>query len=961
MRETNRVELHCHSTWSDGALPPEPLAARLAAAGVQFAALTDHDTLEGQRAFHVACGRLGIGCLTGLELTAYVDFKVVHLLGYGLSPDDEELRSILPALHPPPNVVASNFPAQKQLSAVEAIALIHKAGGLTFLAHPFVTEPDWAKLSLLIETLRKAGLDGIETFRSDERAGDHQRLCDTAVSHGLLLSAGTDYHFKESGPSAEPGIDMPRKAWKNFRNAVLAASSRLSGPEVGETLPAPPERSSARIHWKSFARHIVLPAILALSLFAGVLLFAVLPAFERALLDRKREMIRELTNAAWSVLAEAEQEERQGLMTGGEARAQAVKRIEAMRYGRDGKDYFWLQDTTPRMIMHPYRKDLNGSDLSGFTDPRGARIFMLFARLVKEQREGYVNYVWQWKDDPARLEPKESYIRLFKPWGWIIGTGLYTHDVQDELYRLQLRLALFSAGIFALVAFLLVYIMRSSLRIERKRTSTEDLLRETTLRYKTLVDAATEGMLFIRDSRCKYGNPMALELLGYSRSELDFIDITDILPEVEENAVLHALIENLHEKFPDSPNPGVVSRKDGILLECAIMLQSAGPALSEGFLLLLRRTASPDSGKGSASHGLFGKLLKLPASIAQDIREEIDKAATAEEITALCLNAPKLVQSLLDNGASAPEIARMLSSVTDAATRRLLRLGIDAQGEPPVPFAFIALGSQGRMEQTLFTDQDNAIIHSLPQGTDPAATAAYFQTLAGFVCTELTNSGYRHCKGKVMASNPQWCRPLGDWKEYFNNWIQRADLHELMEFSIFFDFRMVYGEESLTRELRSHVLYRVQHSARFFPQAAQNALQFKSPLRLFGIVVSSAGKGESSNQIDLKAASMPLTSFARLYSLQQGIAETNTGARIEELVRKGVLLPSAQEEIVTAYALLLRLRLRQQAAILQAGGQPDNLVDPASLGHIEKAILRECFNEIDVLQARVRRDFLGGE
>lgn len=301
----------------------------------------------------------------------------------------------------------------------------------------------------------------------------------------------------------------------------------------------------------------------------------------------------------------------------------------------------------------------------------------------------------------------------------------------------------------------------------------------------------------------------------------------------------------------------------------------------------------------------------------------------------------------------------MLSLVTDAATMRLIELAFEKLGAARVPFAFIALGSQGRMEQTLFTDQDNAIIYAQPDAADQQAVTAYFQQLADFVCAGLNQSGYRNCNGKVMANNPRWCQPVAVWKEYFDGWVSRADLQELMEFSIFFDFRVVYGDETLAQEIRSPVMNRVHHSARFLPQAALNALQFKSPLRLFGKVFTTAGKGESGSHIDLKAVTMAVVSFVRLYSLQQGIVETNTGARINELVRKGTILPSVQDEVMTVYALLMRLRLRHQAARMQSGQDPDNRVDPATLGHVEEAILRECFNEIDVLQARIRREFLG--
>jgi CBS domain-containing protein len=960
-KETIRVELHCHSSLSDGTLLPEQMASRLAAAEVVYASLTDHDTLEGQRSFRTACAQLGIGYISGLELTADSDQVSVHILGYGVSLDNKELQDYLYTYRPPRAVPAAAYSRHPDISAAQAIALIHKANGIAILAHPLSTEPDLGKLVPLIGKLKKAGLDGIEALQSDVDRDNRKSLCEIAESKELLVTAGTDDHGSSNIMIGQPGIDISAGLWKEFRNALLARSLQHDRrSDSFDALSASPEKNFSRMHWRAFAMNIVIPEIIALSLFAGVMFYAILPAFGHALLDRKREMIRELTNAAWSILAEAEKEERQGLLESGEARAQAIKRIEAMRYGKDAKDYFWIQDTAPRMIMHPYRKDLNGTDLSGFIDPRGVRIFSVFSDLAKRQKEGYVSYVWQWNDNPGRLEAKESYIRLFEPWGWIIGTGLYTHDVKEEVDRIQARLIQFSAAIFLVVAFLLVYIMRSSLRIERKRSTAEDLLHETTQRYKTLVNAATEGMLFIADSRCKYGNPMALDLLGYSQNDLDLVDLFDVIPDVAPNAPVHESIANLHNGSPERILHGFVANRSGVLLECAITLQSTGHAESNDFILLFRRSSSPDDGLEVSSQGLLGKLLKLPSAAAQDIREEIEKAATQEEISSLCSNAPGLVQSLLDNGASAVEIAKMLSLITDAATRRLIGMAITRFGSPPVSFAFIALGSQGRMEQTLFTDQDNAIAYLPADGVDQQVIESYFEKFSEFVCAGLSSFGYHDCKGKVMANNPKWRKPLDVWKEYFNNWIMRADVQELMEFSIFFDFRAVYGDEAITRELREHVLYRAGNTSRFFPLIAQHVLLFKSPFRLFGIVVASSGKGEGFSTIDLKASTMPFISFARLYALQQGVAQTNTNNRMEELVHKGVLLPSAKEEMMTAYALLLRLRLRNQAVIMQAAGKPDNMVDVSTLGHIEKAILRECFNEIDLLQARIRNDFLGG-
>jgi CBS domain-containing protein len=252
-------------------------------------------------------------------------------------------------------------------------------------------------------------------------------------------------------------------------------------------------------------------------------------------------------------------------------------------------------------------------------------------------------------------------------------------------------------------------------------------------------------------------------------------------------------------------------------------------------------------------------------------------------------------------------------------------------------------------------------VYATPERGGEARAEGYFATLAARVCEALTQSGYRDCKGLVMASNPKWRQPADVWKGYFTNWISKAEEKELMEFGTFFDLRCVMGEEGLIQALRAHTQKEMAQSPLFYPQAARTALLFKSPLRLFGTIVPTGGPKEKSGQLDLKTVMMPIVSFARLYSLQRNIAVTSTQERLSALSDLGVLLPSQHHDLVTAFETLLRFRLRHQALTIQNGDEPDNLIDPSRLGHIDEAVLKECFKEIDRIQERISRDFLGGE
>ncbi|EKD89080.1 MAG: PAS/PAC sensor signal transduction histidine kinase, partial [uncultured bacterium] len=184
-------------------------------------------------------------------------------------------------------------------------------------------------------------------------------------------------------------------------------------------------------------------------------------------------------------------------MSRAEAQAFAIDRVESLRYGAEDKDYFWIQDLKPTMIMHPYRPELNGEDLLDFKDARGVRIFVEFSNLVQRDGEGYIDYVWQWKDDPDRLEPKESFVKLFQPWGWIIGTGIYIDDVNLEIGKIEKEIITTSLIVSVIIILLLLYVLQQSLQIEKGRQDVLDELRESTERYHTVIETMTEGTLLV--------------------------------------------------------------------------------------------------------------------------------------------------------------------------------------------------------------------------------------------------------------------------------------------------------------------------------------------------------------------------------------------------------------------------------------------------------------------------------
>ncbi|MCG6910090.1 MAG: DUF294 nucleotidyltransferase-like domain-containing protein [Deltaproteobacteria bacterium] len=338
---------------------------------------------------------------------------------------------------------------------------------------------------------------------------------------------------------------------------------------------------------------------------------------------------------------------------------------------------------------------------------------------------------------------------------------------------------------------------------------------------------------------------------------------------------------------------------------------------------------------------------------------ELVNAASMEEIINRHDRLPKQVRSLITSGAQAKNLTRFITTVSDTILKKLLEFALKEMGPPPVKFVFMILGSEGRNEQTLKTDQDNAIIFEDVPEEDLKATRTYFLALGEKVCGMLDDAGYDLCTGEVMAKNPKWCQPLSQWKAYFSNWIHTAEAENLLKASIFFDFRGGYGETALIDSLRQHLFLTLGGWSGFFRHLSENALHFKPPIGFFGNFVVEH-KGENKDKFDIKSAMTPIVDFARIYALKNNISETNTLERLEQLRIKQVLKQKEYEELEKAYSFLLQIRfVRQVTAIMDEKGKPDNFINPKSLTRIEQKMLKEIFTRVENFQSRLEVDFIG--
>lgn len=812
-----------------------------------------------------------------------------------------------------------------------------------------------------------------------------------------------------------------------------------------------------RLNWRYFLVNIASPVLLTFALCLGLIFAVIIPTMRRNIIERKQEMIRELTQAAWSELASLHAQETSGVLTRQAAQEAAMARIGDLRFGDDAKDYFWITDEHPRMVMHPYRPEMNGQDLSTYADPAGKKLFVEFAKLVRDRGDGYTDYLWQWKDDEHRVAPKLSYVKGFAPWGWIIGTGIYLEDVRAEISQITRRVIQVSLGISGIIALLLGYIAHQGFSLERRRWKAETALRASEEKYRLLIEGTTEGVLLVLQDRPVYANKTLLDRLGYAESELadlpldkiiepvsdqharlisrdgktadillttapvqigektgQILSLKDVTAHKKTEETLQRLLTELQTTMPLTTRPV----KTSVLLQATCGLDTpvnkAAAAMSRAkasailvkapdgepvgivtdrdlrdrVLAVGRDPALPVSRIMSApliriaEHALLFEAARLMqergvqhlvvtnefgvttgllagAEILHAQRHavglligEIERCCSPEEIRDCAAKLPHLIKSLLDTGTRVEHITRIMSSVSDAITVRLIALAEAEMGPPPVPYAFVVFGSVARGEQTLATDQDNGIIFD-----DGADAQAYFLGLGEKICGGLDHVGYRRCPGEVMASNPKWCQPLSRWREYFTACITAAEPQDLLDVNIFFDFRCVAGETGHVTQLRRHLQQLLEPGQPvFFFHLAQSTLQFRAPRGFFGNIQLESG-GERPSTFNIKSAIIPLVNFARMYALRHHLAESNTLERLARLRDQGVLLPSSHDELVQAYTSLMQMRLAHQGAQAGRHESPDNFINLQALTQLERSILKKVFADIAVFQARLQTDF----
>jgi CBS domain-containing protein len=332
--------------------------------------------------------------------------------------------------------------------------------------------------------------------------------------------------------------------------------------------------------------------------------------------------------------------------------------------------------------------------------------------------------------------------------------------------------------------------------------------------------------------------------------------------------------------------------------------------------------------------------------------DRIRRCASIDDLRQVVGEARELQVQMVAAHASAQQLGQALTSVCDAVTRRLIELAIHRLGESPVPFAWVATGSQGRGELTLRSDQDNAII--LDDEFESGPHGDFFAALASEVNQGLDASGYALCPGDVMASNSRWRQPLAVWHGYFTAWLDKSDRNAAMLAANFFDMRTIWGEDALRQRLMAKILPRCRGEMIFLAYMASHALENRPPLGFFRNFVL-VRSGEHEGAVDLKRHGLlPIVDLARFYALAGGVEAVGTLERLEESLAAGTLSEEGSENLAAAFEFISMIRAKHQAEQLRGGGEVDNYVMPDALTTLERRHLKDAFTAIATLQDAVR-------
>ncbi|CAG0124890.1 hypothetical protein RHDC2_00733 [Rhodocyclaceae bacterium] len=404
----------------------------------------------------------------------------------------------------------------------------------------------------------------------------------------------------------------------------------------------------------------------------------------------------------------------------------------------------------------------------------------------------------------------------------------------------------------------------------------------------------------------------------------------------------------------DQPISNVMSREPVSLPPTALAYEAAMLMAREGFRHVL--VTEPNG----TLRGIVSErdLFSLQRVGLRQLSTSIRQADSIATLVALSKDIRQLTHNMMAQGVGAEQVTQLISTLNDLLTARIIELelkvaGLQQPNSGHAQICWLALGSEGRLEQTFYTDQDNGIIFSVAEGETAASMRERLLPVALRINQALADCGFPLCKGGIMASNPKWCLSFEEWQMAFADWIDHGSPEDLLNASIFFDFRSVYGNAAFADSLRTWLGKRISATPRFLHQMAVNALRNRPPLGIVRDFV--VGEQET---LDIKLnGTTPFVDAARIFSLACGSTATNTVRRLRNIAQPMHISAAEIDGWIEAFYFLQTMRLLHQYECSTQGVAMDNQINPKQLNDLDSRILKEAFRQSRKMQSRLAMEY----
>ncbi|MBU4533496.1 MAG: DUF294 nucleotidyltransferase-like domain-containing protein [Eubacteriales bacterium] len=417
------------------------------------------------------------------------------------------------------------------------------------------------------------------------------------------------------------------------------------------------------------------------------------------------------------------------------------------------------------------------------------------------------------------------------------------------------------------------------------------------------------------------------------------------------------------QMFAEGLSPS--DRRAGDVLNTNLVTLPSDAFLSEALLAVIKSGAKHVT--VTESNLLVGivslvDLLKAQSTGSLWVAHRIESANSLASLRETGKEVDNFLYALVTEKAPTRELMEIMAALNDKLTRRVVHLCEeqmveDGLGAAPVPYCFVNMGSAARREQTLRTDQDNAVIYADPEPDQAESVRRYFLTLGERIVESLAECGFQKCKGNVVASNPAWCRSMSEWNGALHRWIYSPEPEGIRMLTIFLDLRPMHGDKGLTSILWERIFEAFERQTVITHMLTNDEVQLRVPLTMLGGFITEKS-GPHKNELNLKSGvCIHIVNCIRVFAMRYKITEPSTFGRLEQLVKRGAISRDDAEFIQASFETVMMFRIRENVIKHRQGLAADNYIKPQTLSKREQAVLKDALSVISRLQKLTSSNF----